>query len=45
MLYFLVTLPVILTEEIAGPMVTMRITEYRQSGSYQLESYVVHVVQ
>jgi hypothetical protein len=35
MLYFLVTLPVILTEEIAGPMVTMRITEYRQSGSGQ----------
>lgn len=33
MLYFLVTLPVILTEEIAGPMVTTRITEYRQSGS------------
>jgi hypothetical protein len=30
-----VTLPVILTEEIAGPMVTMRITEYRQSGSAQ----------
>jgi hypothetical protein len=35
MLYLLVTLPVVLTEEIAGPMVTMRITEYRQSGSPQ----------
>jgi hypothetical protein len=35
MLYLLVTLPVFMTEEIAGPMVTMRITEYRQAGSAQ----------
>jgi len=33
MLYVVVTLPVILSEEIAGPMVTTRITEYRQAGS------------
>lgn len=31
--YLIVTLPVSLEIEIAGPMVTTRITEYRQSGS------------
>jgi len=30
--YLMVTLPVILEKEIAGPMVTTRITEYLQSG-------------
>jgi hypothetical protein len=30
--YLVVTLPVILRTEIAGPMVTTRITEYRQTG-------------
>lgn len=33
MAYFVVTIPVILSKEVAGPMVTTRITEYRQSGS------------
>lgn len=31
-LYFTVTLPVVLDVQIAGPMVTTRITEYRQTG-------------
>ncbi len=35
MCYFLVTLPVILNTEIAGPMVTTRITEYRQGDPTQ----------
>lgn len=30
--YLIVTIPVELTEEVAGPMVTTRITEYRQAG-------------
>jgi hypothetical protein len=33
--YFLVTLPVVLAREIAGPMVTTRITEYRQGDPTQ----------
>jgi hypothetical protein len=33
--YFIVTLPVVLQTDIAGPMVTTRITEYRANGSPQ----------
>ncbi|HUJ10363.1 MAG TPA: Pvc16 family protein [Verrucomicrobiae bacterium] len=32
MVYFIVTLPVVLATQVTGPMVTTRITEYRQSG-------------
>jgi hypothetical protein len=31
-IYLIVTLPIVLEKEIAGPMVTTRITEYRHSG-------------
>jgi hypothetical protein len=34
-IYFIVTLPVVLQTDIAGPMVTTRITEYRASGNLQ----------
>jgi hypothetical protein len=33
MVYFIVTLPVVMTKEILGPMVTTRITEYRLTSS------------
>lgn len=43
MVYFIATLPVILSREILGPMVTARITEYRQTGSSAISDIVIEI--
>jgi len=43
MIYFIATLPVILTQEILGPMVTTRITEYRQPNRAGVSETVIEI--
>lgn len=42
-LYLIVTLPVTLLREVAGPMVTTRITEYRISGSSTIAEVLIEI--
>jgi hypothetical protein len=43
MIYFIVTLPVILSKEILGPLVTARITEYRQPNQAAIAETVIEI--
>jgi len=43
MVYFVATLPVVLHQEILGPMVTTRITEYRQQNSTAAGEVVIEI--
>lgn len=42
-IYLIVTLPVVLDAQIAGPMVTTAVTEYRQTGKPETAEYWVHI--
>jgi len=43
MIYFMVTLPVILSKEILGPLVTSRITEYRRANTPGVVETVIEI--